>query len=409
MKLTIITLFLALSIALNAQKTVFNFKTFSSFNEIKATAQKENKNIFIYLHFAGCGWCRVLENKTLQDSDVISYFDDTFVNVSLDFLKDSIGINLKDKFDIGTAPSYLFFTPDGSLTHIGGGYLVKEAFIDLAQLAMDPETNYSFYAEKIKNGNLSPETVLKYITFKGPDKGVESLFNKMIYEYQQKPEILYSKTTLDIIAHLSMGKTNNPFYKFFDENYENFQKHSGNEATKNLYKYTWEFQINRNWFILWIPEKSRNKAKKLLAKQKHGMFQEICMFSDFKKALVFSEKRPNKRRFEMFLNKTQQYFSLYQDDWRAFCDAASHITKVHSTTKEEFLLYKAQKWVEMAIAIEENPITLYTYGRLLIELNDKALAKEKFESAINASKKKTNAENDYFRELAEKELKEMDL
>jgi len=123
-----------------------------SWEDILATAKKENRHIFIDFYTVWCGPCKRLDKITYKDEGVTE-FTNTMLNVKYDCEK-GFGEELADQYKVAAYPTLLVIGPDGKEVDRHVGYLDPEPFIEtikgytdgigtqasyLAQLEKDPD------------------------------------------------------------------------------------------------------------------------------------------------------------------------------------------------------------------------------------------------------------------------------
>lgn len=109
--------------------------TSASWNEILATAKKENKPIFLDISASWCVYCKRMKAKVFTEPEVAKLYNSTFINVSVDGEKGE-GIQLAKKYGVKGYPTFVFLNPDGSLSFQTSGYHNKEKFLKLAKNGM---------------------------------------------------------------------------------------------------------------------------------------------------------------------------------------------------------------------------------------------------------------------------------
>jgi thioredoxin-related protein len=409
MKTAFLTLFLSLSFILNAQESQIKFREFNSFNEIIAAAQKENKDIMLYFHYKGCGWCWKMEKTTFKDSAVGQYYNNNFINVSLDYLKDSIGMRLKKKLKVHGAPYYMFMSPKGNVNHFEWGYKPATSFIRIGKIALDKTKNFSFYAQKLLEKDHSIETISSYIEIKGYNEESDSLIKLMIDYNQNNPSELFGEKSFRIIYPRG-DIQRRPYYNYVKENYDNFLQYAGRDLVEYSFRSNWSFNINNVVYFFFHGNRRRERAKEHFAKLKIPNYERICSYSDFEYALdQFQSKSKSRKRFERFIESADNYFEKYNDDWRALSIASMGILQSRFKDKDKEYMVKAKNWAELSLRIKECPKSLYSYSILLCEMEDNEKAIETLKKLIKITKQKISNENSYYRELAEKELEKINI
>ena len=154
MKFVLVLVLLSINFAFAQQKGI-HFEKELTCNEIKEKAKQENKYIFLNGHTTWCIPCKEMELRVFLNSDIASFFNENFINVSVQFdesKNDSRLIrnwyktadSIKKVYEISSYPTYLFFNPDGQLVHkILGANLEPKEFLQKAKLALNPATQYS--------------------------------------------------------------------------------------------------------------------------------------------------------------------------------------------------------------------------------------------------------------------------
>lgn len=79
-----------------------------SYRSAKEEAQKQNRPMLVILVSHTCRWCRKLENRTLQNPEVVEYINGHFVPV-LVYREDR---NFPDFISSSLVPTTFFLTPD---------------------------------------------------------------------------------------------------------------------------------------------------------------------------------------------------------------------------------------------------------------------------------------------------------
>jgi thiol:disulfide interchange protein len=76
-------------------------------------AKTDKKAVFIDFYTTWCMPCRMMDESVFSDWDVTQYMAENAVSVKVNAEKGR-GIELKDKFNVGAYPTFVFLAPDGS-------------------------------------------------------------------------------------------------------------------------------------------------------------------------------------------------------------------------------------------------------------------------------------------------------
>lgn len=101
-------------------------------DEALATAQQENKPIFLSIGYSSCHWCTVMEGEAFSDEAIATYLNANFLPIKVDREErpdiDSIYMQaLQMIAGQGGWPLNIFLTPDDRVPFYGGTYFPVEA------------------------------------------------------------------------------------------------------------------------------------------------------------------------------------------------------------------------------------------------------------------------------------------
>jgi len=106
-----------------------------SWNEALAKAVQQNKLIFLDIYTTWCGPCKRLKATTFANSRVGKYFNENFINVSLDG-ETGDGLLLANQYNITGYPTLLFINKDGKVVASADGYLDAGELLKLGKSAI---------------------------------------------------------------------------------------------------------------------------------------------------------------------------------------------------------------------------------------------------------------------------------
>ena len=107
-----------------------------SWDEALAMAKKENKPIFLDVYASWCAPCKVLKQKTFPDAEAGKYFNENFINVSLDGEKGD-GIKLAQDLQVQAYPSLFILNSSGNPVVYYPGYLRPSELIELGKAGLE--------------------------------------------------------------------------------------------------------------------------------------------------------------------------------------------------------------------------------------------------------------------------------
>jgi thioredoxin-related protein len=149
------------------------FDETSSWQQIKDSARKTNKFIFLDCFATWCGPCKQMDRTVYTDVNVGYVLKKLIpVKVQLDSSKNdgdrvrswySDAHRIMAKYKIAAFPTYLFMSPDGEIVHEGLGFLKPTEFIDLVEAATDPRKQFytllRYYFDGNKNYSQLPSLI----------------------------------------------------------------------------------------------------------------------------------------------------------------------------------------------------------------------------------------------------------
>ena len=105
-------------------------------NLAKQRAMQENKLIFVDVYASWCPPCMLLKTKTFQNKKVGDFFNQHFVNISIDAEK-SIGPQVARYFGVTAYPTLVFTDGAGKPVLYAMGYMGTKDILKFAQAALD--------------------------------------------------------------------------------------------------------------------------------------------------------------------------------------------------------------------------------------------------------------------------------
>jgi thioredoxin 1 len=103
-----------------------------SWAEALALAKKDNKLIFLDVYASWCGPCKRLKKRTFSNNKVGEYFNEHFVNVSLDG-EVGEGAAVSSQYNVTSYPSLYLINGDGKIVTETGGYMNPKELIEFGK------------------------------------------------------------------------------------------------------------------------------------------------------------------------------------------------------------------------------------------------------------------------------------
>lgn len=115
-------------------------------------AKKEKKPFFVDFYTEWCGWCKVMEKKTFNTEEVISYVEKNYLAYQIDAEKGE-GIGLRQKYGINSFPTILIFDKDGNMVMRVLGYQDINSFLAILEENKGGKSKSSGAVEPAKGEN----------------------------------------------------------------------------------------------------------------------------------------------------------------------------------------------------------------------------------------------------------------
>ena len=102
--------------------------------EALALAKKDNKLVFLDVYASWCGPCKKLKKRTFSNDKVGKYFNEHFINVSVDG-EEGEGVAIASAYNVSSYPSLYLINGDGKIVTETGGYISASELISFGKSA----------------------------------------------------------------------------------------------------------------------------------------------------------------------------------------------------------------------------------------------------------------------------------
>lgn len=133
--LVIVTLTLLLPIDTMASDSIKWF----SYQEGMVAGRIAKKKVFLHFYANWCVYCRKMAKETFQDPSVISYLNENYVSIRVDFDKEG---DIVSQYGVRGLPSTWFLTQTGERIGNVPGYIPPQALLSmLKEMQLDMAEN----------------------------------------------------------------------------------------------------------------------------------------------------------------------------------------------------------------------------------------------------------------------------
>ena len=98
-------------------------------------AKTQKKLVFLDIYATWCGPCKMLKKNTFTDEKVAAFFNENFINISVDGEK-SVGPELARKYSIEGYPTLIFTDAEGNPVLYTVGFIDADKLMQFAKAAM---------------------------------------------------------------------------------------------------------------------------------------------------------------------------------------------------------------------------------------------------------------------------------
>lgn len=334
----------------------------SAWAEVLSKAQSAHKLVFLDAYTSWCGPCKWMAKTAFTDPAVADYFNDHFVNVTIDMEKGE-GIELAKQYTITAYPTLLFLDGTGKMVHLAVG---ARSAADLLQLGKDviegKTVSIPDLQAKYEAGNRDRQFLHGYI--------MELARANMDY---QQPLAAYKPFMKD---EALLDDDNWELFKFLFRRYDTeFAQYFLNHRTQFQAKFGKEEVDNKTLGIynhrLYMACESKDK----------GAYEALK--TDLKALHITDE--------ELVLSQIDEQWFQATEDWKHYAEAIDAIQALgkanqytlngaawtfYEKVNKKSLLKKALVWVNASIAIEKSSANLDTQAMVLHKLGykDQAIA-----------------------------------
>ncbi len=127
------------------QKSIIFFE--GNWEEALAKAKEEQKLLFVDAYATWCKPCKMMEKEVFTKENIATFYNENFISYKLD-VDTKEGNNIADYYKVKGMPTFLFVDSEKNLRYQGEGYISQEAFMQLAQNALNPKKQYKIKKKK---------------------------------------------------------------------------------------------------------------------------------------------------------------------------------------------------------------------------------------------------------------------
>jgi thioredoxin-related protein len=323
-------------------------------------AKAANKPIFIDFYTSWCAPCKVMSKDVFPQEKVGSFFNKQFINCKVQCDDKGIGVELGKKYQVYAYPTLMFLNSDGEIIHSAAGSFSDEEFMDLGNIALNPDKNQMSLLKKWESGQRDTAFVNSYFNALKSSYRTEfaqAQFDRYFNELSKNEKT--SKNTFELIKLLGFP----PFSKMFnfvEENRKAFYRSVGAATIDPYLSNAYTRYLQRMAMVFDAAGQEQYKAAKAKFKAKnYPTYNETIMYLEVFETFDSTGRvdiKEYQRRGTAFLNK----YGLNNDSY-----TLSLVSLLGNCTGRENEGAAGIQWMENLLARNPDPKYLNTYFYIL--------------------------------------------
>ena len=161
----IVSLLLISNLTIANDLETIDFIEVSSEKEWKKAFEKakaDNKVVFVDVYTDWCGYCHKLDNEVYTNEQVISYFNENFINIKFD-AETQWGYQKAQAYAVDGYPTLLFLTTNEDVYEEIGGFVPSPTLLAYAEEVQSSWAKLPILAAQYERGTISKGETLEYI------------------------------------------------------------------------------------------------------------------------------------------------------------------------------------------------------------------------------------------------------
>ncbi len=339
-----------------------------NFGEAMQKARAENKIVFIDAYTTWCGPCKMMDKQTFTDEDVVTLFNEKFVNLKLDMERGD-GLTVQQRYKISAFPTLLFLNADGEVLHKVLGFQDADQFLAIGKVALSSDQTFGALTTRYDKGERDPKFLKEYA-----EKLAETYDDRrhtVAEEYLASQTDLFTAANLDFSMRFTEG-VGTPRFKFLVDNQKAFEKKfTKDEISLKIQELVTDFLMDdKN-----LP--TLGQSDTLI----RSVYPEKADRMSKNYHLSYYRMKGDR---DNYAASAVQYFKKYDDNPDELSETA---TTFLEQIDDKNLLSKAVKWAKNAVKKQRTVKNQLLVAQLLGKLDKTSKARKAAEEAVEMGKK----------------------
>jgi thiol-disulfide isomerase/thioredoxin len=350
---------------LSAQSMVFEHGTLQ---EALTKASANGKVVFLDAYTVWCGPCKKMTANTFPDSTVGAFYNAHFVNIKIDMEKGE-GVALARQYGIDLYPTLLFLDTEGKIMHRVAGFYGTKEFIELGQLALDPQHNLRSLLQRYRNGDRGSALLLELVHAKSA--AYDSDAGRVANEYLKLQDDFATPQNMELIFKF----VDDPFsegFKYLTKNRSAFGTKYGEKEVSKRIDDLFESYLGQH------PNMQLGEVQRLYGScypEKGERMASAYRMTYFRQ----------KEDMDNFANAATDHYQKYpMEDADEMNEMASLFAMFLSKPEH---LSQAETWANASIKTQENYYNMDTLARIYAKQGKKKQAIKTAEKALKLAAK----------------------
>lgn len=387
-----------------AQDGGMNFLHAANWKEVLATAQKENKYIFVDAYTTWCGPCKYMAANIFPMENVGKFYNENFINVKVqldttkkddDFTKSwyADAHYIMTNYKVQVFPTYLFLDSKGKLVHRAVGSSEAEQFIGKGRDALDPTKQYYTLKDKYDAGDRDPAFLYQL-----------AMASLNAYDMENSKQFVetYAATQTDMLTEKNIEllqaatqSTNDVGFAYMLKYPEKFNVAGGKGYAESTTRFMiMREEIMREMFANKKGEPDWNSLQAKIDKKYPERSKEIISYSK----VFYYQNSGDWDKFSVAVNDFMQQYG----NGVPYNQMNSFAWSVFQNCNDPACVANAINWSLSAAEAKKDPSYYDTYANLLFKSGKQNEAIAAQEQAIALAKAANNPSISEFEETLEK-------
>lgn len=321
----------------NAQNLFIDFESIAAKDIAVRDLNKEA--VFVYLYSKWSEGCKTFEKEVLPNAQIVKHYNGHFTNIKIEYdqqyrqrLESILGLEPK------TLPALLFYR-NGKLYHYSIGFLSKNEFYHLGDIALDETKNLyglekQYISKTIQRENM-PDLAEIYL-----NSGINK-YEGVILQYLENEKDWNTKKNIRLIFKFGRPTLQSPLFKYTIDNRDIFLEHIDLNSYEHKLDFAVEYDLRKARTESFTLDETINFFNRYYKQTNIAKNKALAFHT---KSLFFSNDREEQERLLQIIfditNKDKEKYNA-----RFFNNLAY---EVMLRTDDEVNLIKCLEWIKYA-------------------------------------------------------------